>query len=189
MPPAPCSRIIRMTCVLPHDALGGVGHEGDVAGHLQRGSRRRSRTPRRRVQEIVEDEADDVRLRVAQVGSAAVVDIAELVACLLDMLARLGLDAAAAGQDERDRRFRDAGGIRDIDDRHPVPAARSLRHRSHPCTASCDAFYLLERSIHFSLVEASQYAPFKCRFDRLVMRLEWNVLITWNVPMRVRRKR
>src|SRR5439155_4846975 len=116
--------------------------EGDIAGHLQYGLDTDRELREERVREIVEHDADDLGIRIAQIGGAAVVDVAEPTHDLQHMTAGLLLDAAAAGEDERDCRFRDAGSVRDIDDRYRLLGRAPLRHVRPLVVASTGTFHI-----------------------------------------------
>ena len=63
---------------LPDDALGRVGNERNVARRAQDAFDPDGELGEERVRQVIDDHADDARLRTAQVGRAAVVDVAEL---------------------------------------------------------------------------------------------------------------
>jgi hypothetical protein len=70
---------------LAHRIFRRVGDEGHDAGRLEDALHADRQFGEKRVGEIVDDHADNVGVRLAQIGSAAVVDIADI----LDRLANL----------------------------------------------------------------------------------------------------
>ena len=93
-PATPCSSIEVSTSFLAHRIFGGVGDERHDAGRLEDPLDADREFGEEGVGEVVDDHADDVGLRLAQIGGAAVVDVAEI----LDRLAHLagGLAAGSA---------------------------------------------------------------------------------------------
>lgn len=70
------------------------------------------------VREIVDDDADDLRSRLAQIGGAAIIHIAELTDHCIDLRPRRFIDERTCLQHKRHGRLRHAGGARDVDNRH-----------------------------------------------------------------------
>ena len=118
--------------------LAGVGHERDVAGGLQRLLQADRQLREERVGEVVDDHGDHVAGLAAQIGGAAVVDVAEALDRLLDAVPGLPLDQRAVAQHERDGRAGHAGGAGQIGHRGtPARLSRFLGTGAHPPLRSC----------------------------------------------------
>ena len=128
---------------LAHRIFRRVGDEGHDAGRLEDALHADRQFGEKGIGEIVDDHADDVGMGLAQIGGAAVVDIADI----LDRLAHLDRgfrpDQPAALQHERHRRFGHARLAGNVEDRRLGPAG-------HPDISSRFWSKLLERSNHCS---------------------------------------
>ena len=82
--------------LLPHRAFRRIGDEGHDAGGLE-GALHADRQFRiEGVSEVVHHHADDVGIRFAKIGGAAVVDVARLLDRLAHLAGGVGADQAAA---------------------------------------------------------------------------------------------
>ncbi len=79
-------------------ALSRVGDERDVTCRLQHALASHRQFGKERVGEVVDDQANDVRARPAQIGSAAVVDVTQRAGGFCHPAAGLGPDQTASLQ-------------------------------------------------------------------------------------------
>ena len=122
--------------VLAHRILGGVGDERHDAGRLEDALDADRQLRIEGVGQVVDDHADDVGLRLAQIGGAAIVDVADIV----DGLAHLARRSPAGSG-----RCPAARATRSTSTRRP----RGRCPGSSPCAAGhsrCSSQLLLERS-------------------------------------------
>ena len=126
--------------------FGGVGDEGNDTGRLEDALHADGELGEEGVRQVVDDHADDVGMRLAQIGGAAVVDIADILDRLADFCRRLGADQAAALEDQRNCRLRHAGFAGDVEDRRlfahgqalsPPPLSLDLLERSKMSRGFC----------------------------------------------------
>lgn len=105
---------------LPLDLFTRVGEKLNEAGRLHDGIDADRQFRKEAVGQIVDDDADDLGLRLAKIGGAAVIDIAEIADGGIYLGARRLVDQRTALENERHGRLRHAGGARNIDDRYPL---------------------------------------------------------------------
>ena len=128
---------------LAHRILRRVGDEGHDAGRLEDALHADRQFGEKGIGEIVDDHADDVGMGLAQIGGAAVVDIADILDRLADLARGFRPDQPAALEHERYRRFGHAGFAGNVEDRRLGPAG-------HPDASSrIFSSNLLERSNHW----------------------------------------
>ena len=96
-----------------------MSQELHVARRLDHHIHTDSKLGKETVGEIIDDDADDLRLRLPQVGGAAIIDIAKIADQRIDLFAGFFIDERATLQDQRDSGFRHAGGVRNIHNAGP----------------------------------------------------------------------
>ena len=112
--------------LLPHRVFGGVGDEGNDAGRLEHALDADRHFGEERVGQVVDDHADDVGMGLAQIGGAAVVDVADVLDRLAHPDHRFGANKPAALKDERYRRFGHARLAGNVEYRRLGPAGHSF---------------------------------------------------------------
>ncbi len=109
---------------LQFEVLAGVGHQRDVAGLDKPSLDADQHFGEEGIHQIVDDDADHVARLAAHVGSAPVVDVADLRGDLANLRRRRLLDQRTAVEDQRDGGLRNARGTC-----HVVDGRVAARHR------------------------------------------------------------
>ena len=129
---------------LAYRVLRRVGDEGHDSGRLEDTLHADRQFGEERIGEVVDDHADDIGMGLAQIGGAAVVDVADILDRLAHLDRGLRPDQPAALEHERHCRFGHAGLAGDVEDRRLGPAGHPDASSRFFCTE------LLERSNHCS---------------------------------------
>src|SRR5882724_2670763 len=122
--------------VLAGRRLRRIGQERNPPRAIERAVDSRRQLGVERVGDLADDEADRLRRARAQIGGAAIVDVAERIDGCLDARARRLRNQGAGAQNKRYGRRRDARMLRDLLERYA---------RSHALVAALPANRLLDR--------------------------------------------